>query len=323
MLHKSRIVATLATLLALVLVMTARFEADAAVPSNPFSGARLFVDPGSNARKTADAWRSSRPADSVLLEKIAQGSQADWFGDWNSDIERDVRSRAQQVRNAGALPVFVTYNIPQRDLGWYSAGGAGSPEAYRQWIRSFARGLGNGPAAVVLEPDALGHMDQMSPQARNVRLALLRDAVEVLSAAGAAVYLDGGNADWMSVATAADRLKKAGVDKARGFALNVSNFVPSKETIIYGRMVSQSLGGKPFVVDTSRSGQGVDPGGEIINPPGRGLGERPTGSTGDGLVDAFLWLKRPGESDGDRAGAPPAGSWYAEYALELCRNAIF
>lgn len=293
-----------------------------AVSGNPFAGASLFVDPYSNARKTADSWRTSRPADAVLMEKIARHSTADWFGDWNANVADDVRARSTQIRGAGALPVFVAYNIPMRDLNWYSAGGA-TPEGYRKWIRDFARGLGDGPAVVILEPDALGHLDAMSPRQRSERLALLRDAVDVLAKPGVNVYVDAGNPNWMTPQEAAKRLQAVGLEKVRGFAINTSNFVDTKQNIIYGRNVSQLLGGKPFVIDTSRNGQGTDPGGEIINPPGRGLGEAPTSGTGDAVVDAFLWIKRPGESDGNRDGAPPAGSWYADYALGLCKLAIF
>lgn len=54
-----------------------------------------------------------------------------------------------------------------------------------------------------------------------------------------------------------------------------------------------------------------------MQPPGRALGEVPTTRTGDELVDAYLWVKRPGESDGDCKGGPKAGAWWPEYALGL------
>ncbi|MCW2873942.1 glycoside hydrolase family 6 protein, partial [Actinacidiphila oryziradicis] len=38
-------------------------------------------------------------------------------------------------------------------------------------------------------------------------------------------------------------------------------------------------------------------------------------------VDAYLWVKRPGESDGSCRGAPPAGQWWSDYALRLARAA--
>ncbi|MGH7487297.1 MAG: glycoside hydrolase family 6 protein, partial [bacterium] len=61
---------------------------------------------------------------------------------------------------------------------------------------------------------------------------------------------------------------------------------------------------------------------EWCNPAGRGLGSRPTTNTADPLVDAYLWIKSPGESDGACNGAPPAGEWWADYALGLAERSI-
>lgn len=38
-------------------------------------------------------------------------------------------------------------------------------------------------------------------------------------------------------------------------------------------------------------------------------------------MDAFLWVKRPGESDGACRGAPSAGTFVAQNAIDLARNA--
>ena len=43
--------------------------------------------------------------------------------------------------------------------------------------------------------------------------------------------------------------------------------------------------------------------------------------TGYAHVDAFLWVKNPGESDGTANGGPVAGQWWAEYALGLAERA--
>ncbi len=97
-----------------------------------------------------------------------------------------------------------------------------------------------------------------------------------------------------------------------------------------------------FVIDTSRNGQGPwippphppgDPQ-EWCNPPGRGVGYRPTANTGQALLDAYLWVKIPGESDGGcyrwtggpqdpvrNVVDPAAGQWFADMALELAQNA--
>lgn len=77
------------------------------------------------------------------------------------------------------------------------------------------------------------------------------------------------------------------------------------------------------MVDTSRNGNGpLGAAGQDAwcNPPGRALGTPPTTRTGDPLLDAYLWIKRPGESDGSCRGGPSAGTWWPEYALGLARN---
>jgi endoglucanase len=288
--------------------------------ANPFVGAKWYIDPNSNAKRQADAWRSSRPADAAQIDKIANQPQADWLGEWSGEIRSAVSNRVSMIRAGGALPVLVAYNIPLRDCGGYSGGGASSPDAYRSWIRSFADGLGSGKSVVVLEPDALPGMDCLSASDRQTRLALLRDAVSVLSShPGTYVYLDAGHSHWQSAGEIASRLQAAGVAIARGFSLNVSNTYPTGEQRSYGDSVSSLIGGKHFVIDTSRNGLGSN--GQWCNPAGRALGNRPTASTGDPLADAYFWIKRPGESDGTCNGGPPAGQWWAEYALGLAQRA--
>jgi endoglucanase len=77
------------------------------------------------------------------------------------------------------------------------------------------------------------------------------------------------------------------------------------------------VGGKHFVIDTSRNGAGAAPGGAWCNPPGRALGASP-GSAGHGArVDALLWIKRPGESDGTCNGGPSAGAFWPAYGAGL------
>jgi endoglucanase len=83
------------------------------------------------------------------------------------------------------------------------------------------------------------------------------------------------------------------------------------------------VGGKPYVIDTSRNGNGPVEGDPLYwcNPSGRALGAAPTANTGNGNVDAFLWVKRPGESDGSCRGAAGAGTFVNQFAIDLARNA--
>jgi endoglucanase len=290
----------------------------------PFAGRRFYVDPDSAARRQAADWRASRPADAAQMDKIAAQPQAAWFGGWNTDVAADVRALVDRAQAAGRVPALVAYNIPQRDCGAYSAGGASSADAYRAWIRGLADGIGTRTAAVLLEPDALAGIGCLSAADRDRRLALLRDAVAVLSAhPGVSVYLDGGHAHWQPAAEMASRLRAAGVADAQGFFLNVSNFVASSDNASYGAQVASLTDGKHFVIDTSRNGLGPAADGDWCNPPGRALGLRPGSTTGVSRQDANLWIKRPGESDGPCHGGPAAGQWWADYALGLAQRAAY
>ncbi|MCM3885200.1 glycoside hydrolase family 6 protein, partial [Frankia sp. R82] len=296
----------------------------AAAAGDPFAAARLFVDPDGAAARAVSTLRASDPGSAQTLSRLAGQAHADWFGDPNPNTVRtQVAARAQVVRAAGALPVFVAYAIPQRDCGGgQSAGGVGDQAAYRAWIAAFAAGLGRGAAAVIVEPDALAQIDCLSSAATAARYAMLNYAVDTLAATGADIYLDAGHADWHSAAEMATRLRLAGVDRARGFALNVSNFDETADETAYGDAVVAALGGQAhYVVDTSRNGRGPAADDTWCNPPGRGLGVAPTAATGNPRVDAYLWIKVPGESDGACNGGPGAGQWWLDYALGLASRA--
>jgi endoglucanase len=286
---------------------------------NPLAGRRLYVDPNSNARRQAETLRRSRPQDAALVDQIARQPTAKWLGDWARDIGSEVNAAVTTITGAGALPVFVAYNIPGRDCGSYSAGGARGSDAYRRWIRSFAGGIRGRGAVVVLEPDALPGMDCLNAQGQRDRLTLMREAVQALKAQRAYVYIDAGHARWHPPQVMADRLKQAGIAMADGFSLNVSNYIANSPNIAYGEQLSRLVGGKHFIIDTSRNGIGSQ--NQWCNPRGQALGVVPTTRTGHPLVDAFLWVKQPGESDGTCNGGPRAGSWWNEIAVELSRAA--
>ena len=295
-----------------------------ATGSDVFEGAKLYVDPDSSAKRQADAWRSTRPEDARQMDKAAAGADADWFGGWSGDVRAAVDARVTTITGAGALPVLVAYNIPNRDCSGQSAGGASSPEAYKTWIRAFAAGLEGRKAAVVIEPDAVALTSCLSETEKATRFALLKDAVNVLEAQGnTATYVDAGHSSWVPASEMAARLTEAGVGPADGFSLNVSNFRITPESTSYGKDVSSRVGGDHFVIDTARNGLGPSPESQWCNPSGRALGEKPGSATNDPSVDAYLWIKPPGESDGSCNGGPPAGQWWPEYALGLAQRAAY
>jgi endoglucanase len=288
--------------------------------ANPLASMTFYIDQASKAQKTADDWRTTRPMDALQMDKIASQPMAKWFGSWNSpsSIRSDVASAVATVARSGATPVFVAYNIPQRDCGGLSGSNTLTPDQYRSWISGFAAGLGQSPAVVVLEPDALAAMSCLSAADQQVRVDLLRYAVNALRAdASARVYLDAGHANWQTPATMASRLESAGIDLISGFTLNVSNFIADADNIAYGTQISTLVGGKHFIIDSGRNGLGATADNQWCNPEGRAIGRRPTTNTGNAVVDAFLWIKTPGESDGACNGYPASGTWMPEYALGL------
>ncbi|RSD11498.1 glycoside hydrolase family 6 protein [Amycolatopsis eburnea] len=257
----------------------------------------FYVDPDSNPA----VWVRDHPADSLagpIKTSIATKPGARWFGNWSGDIRTAVDKYTYAADVADKLPVLVAYNIPGRDCGGESTGGAGSPQAYRDWISAFADGIGGKPAIVVLEPDALAQLDCLSGTARTDRVDLLKFAATQFAqkAPNTWAYMDGGNATWIPAATMASRLKQVGVQSIHGFVLNVSNFYTTAESTTYGKAVGAALGyAAPFVVDSSRNGNGHGTDSEWCNPPKRKLGA--TSQLGGG-PEMQLWIKVPGDSDG-------------------------
>lgn len=147
--------------------------------------------------------------------------------------------------------------------------------------------------------------------------------MNVLKSKGAAVYVDAGHSNWVGASEMAGRLKEADISSANGFSLNVSNFERTGDSVRYGKALSSRTGGKHFVVDTARNGRGRAPNSEWCNPSGRALGPKPRAVTKDPVLDAYLWVKPPGESDGTCNGGPSAGEWWAGYALGLAKRAAY
>lgn len=231
-----------------------------------------------------------------------------------------LQSTLKESKTQAHLPVFVLYNIPGRDCGLYSAGGASSASAYKKWIDEKAALFTGFDAWVVLEPDALAGYDCLSNSKQAERIELLTYAAKKLEQIGVKVFVDAGHAKWQLIDTMANRLKSVGLVNFTGFALNVSNFITTSESTTYGTALSQKTGAKQFIIDTSRNGKGPASNFAWCNPEGRALGVSPTIATGNTLIAGLLWIKIPGESDGNCNGAPAAGVWWPEYAQSLINN---
>lgn len=291
------------------------------VPTGEIFPGGFYLDPHTAAAEAEDRLTASGDlADAALIAQISSQPTAIWLGDWetNAQLAKELQEDLTAAKREGTTLVFVTYAIPNRDCGGLSAGGLSATD-YLAWNLTIAETLAGSHSVVLVEPDSLAMLtaDKCAKE-RTTRPALIHQAVTQLTSAGLTVYLDGGNSNWVKPQTMADLLRSAGVAEARGFFTNVSNFYRVDQERPYADGLSSRLGGKHFVTDVSRNGNGWK--GTWCNPSGAALGQPPTVVTGDPRLDALIWVKAPGKSDGTCNGGPAAGLWWQDYALDLVRN---
>ncbi|MFM9919799.1 glycoside hydrolase family 6 protein [Lacisediminihabitans sp. H27-G8] len=295
-------------------------DAESSLTSTQVFAGGLFVDPHNHASSATARLKSSRDADAAAIAKISSQPTAVWLGDQYSAAQLGplLAGYVSSAKTAGRTLVFVTYAIPNRDCGGLSAGGL-SASAYATWNRAIATALRGSNAVILVEPDSLAMLTEKKCAAEvGSRPAVIRSAVHDLVNAGLTVYLDAGNSHWVKTETMAGLLEAAGVADTRGFFTNVSNFYRVDQERAYAESLSALIGKKHFVVDVSRNGNGWK--GTWCNPSGAALGQDPHVSAGTTSLDALLWVKHPGDSDGTCNGGPKAGVWWEQYALDLVRN---
>ncbi|MCW2840330.1 MAG: Glucanase [Aeromicrobium sp.] len=282
---------------------------------NLFLGAPPLTSPDTAA---AGAAVTATGGDQQILQRLADVPQATWLTPEAFPLDQVggvVAKVAAAGERTGRTAVFVVYGITDRDCsGGYSSGGLPADQ-YGQWVHRIGEAAGRGTVMIV-EPDALATASECGQGEQ--RTSLLRAAVEELASQGPTVYLDAGHASWTPPQEMADLLRAAGVDEARGFSTNVAGYESEADEQTYDEALSAALGGSHWVTDTGRNGLGSN--GEWCNPDGRALGREPEAVDGGGL-DAYLWIKPPGESDGTCGGGPEAGVFWTERALSLARSA--
>ena len=279
----------------------------------------FYVDPETSAAR----WVAANPGDSraaVIRDRIAAVPQGRWFTQNNTaTVAAEVDALVGAAAAAGKTPIMVVYNIPNRDCSGASSGGLANHTVYRQWIDQVAAGLKGRAAAIVLEPDVLPIMTSCLSAAQQQEVyASMAYAGRKLKAASASarVYFDAGHSAWLSPAEMAARLVRADIaTSADGISVNVSNYRTTAESTTYVRNVIAATGvaGLKGVIDTSRNGNGPA-GSEWCDPAGRAIGITSTNAVSDPILDAYLWIKLPGEADGCIAGA---GQFVPQRAYDL------
>jgi cellulose 1,4-beta-cellobiosidase len=258
------------------------------------------------------------------------------------------------------------------------SGEAGQKRYQKEYIDKIAaqfKAHGKQRIVAIVEPDSLPNiatnMDKPKcAAAEQVYKHSIAYAIKTLAMPNVTLYLDAAHAGWLGWSGNRSKIAKifsdvlaeaGGADKIRGFATNVSNYDalkdgdlaklepsdPATGELQYVQLLDESLTeagitGKAFVIDTSRNGKSGlrTKSGSWCNIKGAGLGERPQANPAP-LLDAYFWIKPPGDSDGganpkkpgydENCGgpkapdsapdAPHAGLWFHSYFVELAKNA--
>jgi cellulose 1,4-beta-cellobiosidase len=350
---------------------------------NPFDGARLYADPDFAQMVTG---AHATATEKAALKKVAGFPTAVWLESTETAKQTsrwlDDAGRQQAAAGTPVVPVFVIYNLPNRDCaaegsrGELAADASGEARYQKEFIDVIAaqfRAHASQRIVAIVEPDSLANLATNLDRPRCAASADIYQrgvayAISKLSLPNVFVYVDAAHGGWLGwgqnrpkIAAILRKVLAAagGPDRIRGFALNISNYNPARDPngkrekpedepppdeVTYASDLSQALAkvgitGKGFVIDTARNGRGglrSDPG-NWCNVKGAGLGERPAIAPAP-LVDAYLWVKTPGESDGTsdpkqprydvncssddaHPNAPQAGELFKPYLLDLVKNA--
>ncbi len=355
----------------------------AAPSQNPFAGASFFVNPSYAERVLTSI--DDAPDKEAALREVAKQPTAIWL-DRIAAVDRVPPALAAAAQQAAAqgqprVPVFVVYDLPNRDCAAHASAGELRAEAegeqrYRsEFIDVIAGEFARHPEqriVAILEPDSLANLATnmnvpKCAESADLYKRSIAYAIATLSLPNVYLYIDAAHTGWLGwdgnrsamAAIYHEVLELAGgTDRIRGFATNVSNYNaldgnwgwklessnPCPSEYCYVEKLNETLEaagirGKGFLVDTSRNGvaEARTQWGHWCNIKGAGLGERPAIAPRP-LVDAYYWVKPPGESDGvsdpkaprfdeycvsqDSApDAPQAGEWFSSYFLELVDNA--
>ncbi|QIG42128.1 glycoside hydrolase family 6 protein [Nocardioides anomalus] len=300
------------------------------VETNPLAGRTWGVYKGAGDQ----AWTpylTARGKKKTLLAKIALAPKAKWYGQWipAGKIAGVVRSHIAnaQAGDPEALVQMTVFRLkPWEGDACKRLPTRKEQKDYTRWIDGFAAGIGTAHVALVLQPD--GPFALCAPGGSQLPSQLVGYASHVFSALpNVSVYIDAGASDWLrdDPAKALQILLPAGIDTARGFALNSTHYASTSAEVAFGTSVVQALAAagypdKHFVVNTAANGApfngydykgpnydnaetckvrgqaacvtlGIPPTYDVANPA---WGLSPTdAANAAAYADGYLWIGRP------------------------------
>jgi endoglucanase len=297
---------------------------------NPLVG-QTWWDQNTKWNPTWNGYRSlmrrGRRGDAAKVLRLAETPQFKWFGMWEQPVIGKLRGMFEQAGDS--VPLLAVFGDEHQGCGspgTNTSGGLGQNARYRTWIDQVARGIGSNEVVIAFEPDSLGLIECLRPSLRAPRLRALAYGVKALSKLpNATVYVEAGAPDWQDVPTMARKLRAVGLNRVRGFMLNATHHVTTAKNLRYGAKLSRAVGGKHFIVNTSHNGNGpLYRNGHTIwcNPPNAAAGPLPTTDTGHPKADAYMWIERPGFSNGSCNGGPArVGAWWEQRAIQMVERA--
>jgi cellulose 1,4-beta-cellobiosidase len=352
----------------------------AKAPANPFEGAHLYVDPAWT--RNVEGVATADPAHAALVRKVAQVPTAVWIDSIaRTGLVAKTLDAVAATHDPAMVPVFVLYDLPNRDCAAKSSAGelAVEKDGEKRYaaevvdpIAAAFRAHASQRAIIVVEPDSLPNIatnlnNPKCAASDHAYRASIAYAVKSFAMPNVSVYLDAAHSGWLGWDGNRDKIAKVfsevltaagGADKIRGFAINVSGYGaidgdaskkleksnPCDNETVYADKLAESLAkvgvtDKGFIIDTSRDGvpYARTKGGNWCNVKNAGFGPRPRVQPSP-RVDAYVWIKPPGESDGTSdpksarydtncssedamPNAPEAGTFFTAYFTSLAQKA--
>ncbi|GLE03978.1 hypothetical protein PINS_up012889 [Pythium insidiosum] len=294
---------------------------------------------------TYAAAKQAHPEAAAAIETLQRHSIATWYSDRvvNGDYAALARRLVAECPASSRLSVVV-YGLPNKDCEAGYSGGGGrvhTAEDYLKFLETLVSIVQDRKVLYVLEPDAVGLLakDGGCGEAAGYR-DNLRTAIKLLSAnPNAEIYVDVGY--WMlewpeptkRVTEVVKDLIKDGLGRVKGITLNTSNYRTNAELDKLCSTFQRVMGSTTLkcAVDTSRNYRESETK-EWCNVATAGIGHPPTAATGFENIDYFLWIKPPGESDGecsasthtpDAMRGPEAGAFFYDAFKKLWDQGIF
>ncbi|MFT4085102.1 MAG: glycoside hydrolase family 6 protein [Nocardioides sp.] len=239
-------------------------------PTNPLKGGTWGVYHG-DQDGVWPAYEAASGETKALLAKVALQPRVRWYhsGMSISKVTDKLHEEIAQetADDPDALVQIAWFRLWPHGEGARNRALSGAQQAdYKAAVDAAVAAIGDTRTAIVLEPDLAltappmrsGVMSTADP---GVRQSLTAYAAEKFSALPrTSVYLDAGDADWLSQSKALSVLENSGIRYARGFALGATHYSSVAMNVDYGTDLVTSLaaagyGEKHFVIDTADNGR--------------------------------------------------------------------